>query len=354
MSKKKTLNLVIGCTLSAVFLYLAFRNVEFHKLAGVLKSINYWWTIPFVIITVLGMYVRAMRWRWFLKPRYDFSSWRLFSPVSIGFALNSLLPLRAGEFARPFVLARREKIPYSTVFATVVVERIVDSVTLLTSFFVVLLFVKIDPAATFKMGKYTVSGAIISSATHKFALLIFLLVIGAILLIISSTRIFLENLIRRMPLLPMSLKEKVVAIFTSFSQGFHSLRSGKVIAIVFLYSVVVWCLVGFSLQVMAFGFPGLSLSFFQGMAVMIIICVAILIPAAPGYWGLYECGGIFALKALGAGRGSAMALGFSLLIHFLQVIPIIIIGIIFMWKENVSLSQIERLTESKDEKASPD
>ena len=67
MSRKKTAKFLISCILSIFFLYLAFRNVEFRQLADVFigkDHITYWWTIPFIMITMGGMYFRAVRWRW--------------------------------------------------------------------------------------------------------------------------------------------------------------------------------------------------------------------------------------------------------------------------------------------------
>ena len=337
-----------------VFLYLAFRNVDFQKLGDVFKQINYWWTIPFVIITMVSMYFRAIRWRWILKARYDFTSWRLFPSLIIGFALNSLLPLRAGEFARPYVLAKKEKIPYSTILATVVVERIIDGITLLFSFMIVLLFVTIDPTIEIPspVGDYIITGELLDKLSQKFAFMIFVLLIGSITLIFERTRKLYEEIIKRLPLLGTNLKEKLIGLLEKFSHGFHSLKNAKYVTIIFIHSLIVWCLVGFSLQVMSWGFPELELNFLHGMAVMIIICVAILIPAAPGYWGLYECGGKFALMALGLvtldDKGGATALGFSLVIHALQILPIVLVGIFFLWRENISLGQVERLAKANE------
>ena len=350
---KRTIKFIIGCALSLFFLYLAFKNVELRKLWQVFKEINYLWTIPVALITLLGMYIRAVRWRWIFKSRYEFSSKELFPPLIIGFALNSLLPLRAGEFARPFVLSRKKKIPYTTSLATVLVERIVDGVTLLFSFFVTLLFVRIDPeiSVPLKMGNwnYIITGEMLRKANHSFAIFIFIMLIGSLTLIIGPIRAFYEKIISGMSFVKESYRSKLIHLLHSFSEGFDSLKDFKNISMIAIYSAIIWAMVGFSLQVMSWGFPDLSLNFFHGMAVMIIICFAIMLPAAPGYWGLYECGTIFALIALGLVKsqgGNETALGFSLVIHFLQTLPIILMGLFYLWKENISLKQLEEIREN--------
>ncbi|MBN1901221.1 flippase-like domain-containing protein [Candidatus Sumerlaeota bacterium] len=354
MSGKKTLKIVLSCGLSAFFLYLAFKNVPFNHLIEVFrKRIEYGWIIPFTIITLLGMYIRAVRWRWILKSKGEYASLQLFPSLIIGFALNSFLPLRAGEFARPFIFARKQKIPYTTVLATVVVERIVDSMTLLFSFFVVLLFIRIDPKSRYAFNmmnwEYVITGETLSRLNRKLSLITLFLLLVSITFIIDSLRRIYEVAIQRIPLLGMRWKERLIHIIRQFSEGFHSLKNIRFIIMIFFYSLIIWGLVGFSLQVMSWGFPDFSMQFHHGMAVMIIICIAIMIPAAPGYWGLYECGTIFALIALGlvpsTDAGLATALGFSLIIHAFQIIPIALVGLYFLWKENISLSQIEKLAE---------
>ncbi|MCX7765136.1 MAG: flippase-like domain-containing protein, partial [Candidatus Sumerlaeia bacterium] len=68
--KKQRTQLIIGIGLSAFFLWLAFRRVDFQHLWVTLKGINYWWLIPFIIVTLLSMYVRAIRWKYLFMPRY--------------------------------------------------------------------------------------------------------------------------------------------------------------------------------------------------------------------------------------------------------------------------------------------
>src|SRR5204862_5789578 len=82
---------------------------------------------------------------------------RLYSATMIGFMANNLLPLRLGEFVRARALGRRENLSKTTVFATVVVERVVDMITLLAIFGIALLLHPI--AATTEAGRLPSAGA---------------------------------------------------------------------------------------------------------------------------------------------------------------------------------------------------
>jgi len=79
-----------------------------------------------------------------------------------------------------------------------------------------------------------------------------------------------------------------------------------------------------SYAVFALGCPGVSLTLFEMTAVLVIICLFIALPSVPGYWGLWEAGGIFAMTLFGV--SSKEAAGFTLANHAIQTLPIIIIG----------------------------
>ncbi len=452
--KKQWLHLFIGCLISAFFLWLAFRKVDFQTLWVTLRSINYWWTIPFVVVTLLSMYVRSIRWHYLLLPSYKIPTRRLFSPLMIGFAFNGIFPARAGEFARAYVLGKKEKMTFSAAFATVIVERIFDGLTMLFLFAITLMFLPefgsniniqpwdarhqissstlrlwltvalgllffivtagmgcfvppvrkrlqsalasqnpesrkgpkgrllrilescgraqrpMIPAAIlgalslislalvialwsgvlvssekiYTIGKvYAIDGQTLQALSQKFAIVMFIAFVLLVLLLINPIRQLIQAGIRRLPLVSARVKEKTVEIFNSFTTGLTSLRNIRALIFIVIYSLVVWGTVGYSLVIMSYGFEGLSMTFPQAMAITIIICVAILIPAAPGYWGLYEFGCVFALRVLNIEDNQSTAIGFSLVIHTLQMAPIILIGLFFAWRQQVSYRQISKV-----------
>ena len=98
----------------------------------------------------------------------------------------------------------------------------------------------------------------------------------------------------------------------------------------------IWVLVAVSNIAVAWGF-GFDLNLFQSIALMTLIGIAIVIPAAPGYWGLYEAGAIFSLFVLGVLRTdqASLALAFALVIHLVQYIPIVAVGLFFAWQSQI-------------------
>ena len=135
------ISLVAGIVLSAIALYFAFHNVPLDGLLNYLRSINYLWMIPAVILVLVSFFIRALRWQFILETNHKINVWRAFHPLMIGFMINCILPGRVGEIARPMILQKKEKIPFATGIATVAAERVFDVFALVV--FAVITFVSI-------------------------------------------------------------------------------------------------------------------------------------------------------------------------------------------------------------------
>jgi len=345
---RKRIQLVVSLLITAFFLYLAFRNVLWDKLWGQLWQIRYVWLIPFLAITMVSMYLRAVRWKYLLEPVLQAPSHKLFPPLIICFALNGILPARAGEFARAYLVARDYRVKFSSALATVIVERIVDGVGLLALFVVILAFVPLSGSVELAWGekKWAIDAAQLRPLTSRFLIVSVVALAGTILMLWGPFRRLVQGVVSGVPLLPRKFKDGLNRFIETFVHGFHSLRSPRLIFWVIFHTATVWLTVGVSLSIISYGFPNLRLSFLQGMATAIIICIAILIPAAPGYWGLYEVGCILALQVLGVvpadETGQTAALGFSLVIHSLQMVCTIGPGLWFLWRRHVGLAELTR------------
>ena len=129
MSRSRKLNILVSTLLLALFLYLAFRNVNLSELLNILKTTNYLFVFIGVFVgVVLGSAIRAVRWGVLLEPiKKDIPFKSLFATTVIGYMLNNLLP-RSGEVARPYLLGKHENLSRASAFATIIVERIIDTV----------------------------------------------------------------------------------------------------------------------------------------------------------------------------------------------------------------------------------
>jgi uncharacterized protein (TIRG00374 family) len=128
----------VGFLISAVCVWWELREVRAAEIIGALRESHGVGFVGLMVVTLMGFWVRSYRWRWLINIDRKLSTHGLFSATMIGFMANNLLPFRLGEFVRPMVLSRREKLSKSTLFATIIVERVVDMITLLAIFGVAL------------------------------------------------------------------------------------------------------------------------------------------------------------------------------------------------------------------------
>ena len=336
MKKKVTISLTLGIIISAIALYLAFKNVPFADLLSYLAEVNYLWVIPSVLLALFSFVIRAIRWRIMLETAKKLSFWRAFHPMMIGFMINCVLPGRVGEIARPVILQKKENVPFSTGLATVVAERVFDFSLLVVFFAVVLANIQIDPGFSIRYGSYELNREILITVSSGMLKLCLALIVGIITVSIEKTRKIIKDIIMKIPQLffwgSLVLKEKIgkkictplVGIVENFATGFSLMKDPKKIGVCSVLSIFIWLLAGASYYILAMGCPGIDLSFFEISAVMIIVCFFIALPSVPGFWGLWEAGGVFALSIFGV--SSKDAAGFTLVNHAIQMFPVIMIG----------------------------
>lgn len=348
--KKIILPLVTGLLLSGVALYLVFRNIPLAELADYLKTVNYWWIIPSSAVILVNFSLRVVRWQLLLSPFKRTGFWSAYHPLMIGFMLNSVLPARIGELARPVIFYKRERVAFSKVLATVGAERVFDVLVLLVSFVIVLASIEISPTLDLRFGDYHLNKATL----HKVGMTMLQLCIGLILCIavvsLKQTHRFVKQAILSLPRLLFfagnSFREKVrervcvrlVRVFDDLAAGFDLMRSPKKVGLCLGLSFALWAVAGLSYYVMSLGCPGITLSFLEIYAMMVILCFFISLPSAPGFWGIWEAGGVFALLIFGVPAKEAA--GFTLANHVFQLMPVIIAGLVSAVITGVNVVQV--------------
>lgn len=331
-----TISFIGGVLLSAVALYFAFKNVPISELLKYLASINYIWVLPAVLITVLSFMLRAVRWRIILETTHRVSILRAFHPLMIGFMINCVLPGRLGEVARPVILQKEEKVPFATGLATVVAERVFDTFFLILLFMLTAGALKISPDQQIVFGNYHLNKDTLQTIFDNLLMLGAVLVAGIALFSIEQVRESVYRLILSIPSLfffagkrfqaafMKKICQPVVNTLKNVAQGFALIRYPKKILLCAAYSILIWGAQAGSYYLFSLGSPGINLTYLEITAVMVIICFFISLPSAPGFWGLWEAGGVFALSLFGVAAKDAA--GYTLANHAIQVIPVILIG----------------------------
>jgi len=318
--------------LSLVFLDLVFYKLDLNTMLMALKQANYYMFVPSLAILAISLVIRTWRWHWLLSQAKTARFSSLFSSLMIGTAANMVLPARAGEFIRAYFLGRREEISKTTAFATIVVERVFDGLTIL----LFLLLVVILTGARNNEIKYI---GYLGAA--------FYLGVVAGLVILYFRRDFLGRLLEA--LLPQSLAARIAGLLDAFLEGMQIMRNSRQLLMVVLLSLATW--VGFALSfwpiMLAFDF-GAPIPYYAPFLVIAFDALGLTIPGAPAGIGIFQYVTVVALRIAFTLSGAELAANFgevaasfSLALHFSQVAPEVLIGLYCFLRENVSLRDVE-------------
>ncbi len=321
----------LGVLISAGLLWWALRGLRLEEVWGSLKDANYIWLLPGIAVYFLGVWARAWRWHYLLRPLKRIPTRTMFPIVAIGYMGNNIYPARAGELLRAFVLRRREQVPISASLATIIVERAFDGIVMLS-----FVFLNLSELATLTVDSGFAGSiqslALIGAAVFLGAVVVFLLMA----IFPDRSRQVSAWLVGR--LAPIRWRENLMGVAERFLEGLASLRSPADVLMVLVTSVVIWLFeTGKYWFVMhAFSF---EVSFFALMLMNGIVNLATTIPSAPGYVGTFDAPGIAVLEAYSVSR--AVAAGYTLVLHVALWLPITLLGAFYMLRESLSWSAIQ-------------
>jgi hypothetical protein len=326
----KRWHLWLGIAISAALLWLALRGLHLEDVLESLQGARYIWLAPGVAVYFVGVWVRAWRWHYLLRPLKSIPTKTMFPIVAIGYMGNNIYPARAGEILRAVVLKRKEGVPVSASLATVIVERIYDGVVMLA-----FVFLNLPELARLTGGSGIVGGFDIQTIAIWGALA-FLGALGVFLaaaMFPERAESILRWLVDRA--VPERFRERLLDIMLKFIGGLESLRSPREALMVFVTSAIIWLLeTGKYWFVMhAFDF---QVSFFALMLMNGIVNLATTIPSAPGYVGTFDAPGIAILAAYGV--PPAMAAGYTLVLHVALWVPITALGGYYALREGIRWS----------------
>ena len=125
----------IGILISGIFLYLALRGLKLPVVWQAMQGARYIWLIPGIAVYFVGVWARAWRWHYLLRPLKKISTSTMFPIVTIGYMGNNIYPARAGEVLRAVILNQRQGVPVSASLATIIVERVFDGLVMLAFVF---------------------------------------------------------------------------------------------------------------------------------------------------------------------------------------------------------------------------
>ncbi|MBI3872234.1 MAG: flippase-like domain-containing protein [candidate division Zixibacteria bacterium] len=319
---------IIGGVISLLFLYLAFRRVDFDRLWIVLQSVRWPYLIPNIVMVVGVMWLRAWRWQGILKPVGKARYQRVYSSTMIGFMVNNVLPARLGEIARAVSLAKTTGLSRSAVLATIIVERIYDSFTLLLFLWMVFLFSRISQLT--EVGRIREVGWV------------FLAINVALLGILVVMQVRNELVVRAVRRLSRFFSARVQQVATEitekFARGLTMHHDWPTTAGVSILSIIIWLCLALSnyFVFLAFGFNHLPIE--ASFVVLVVVSLMISIPSTAGFVGVYHWATQISLQIYGLDKTQAVAV--AVVLHAAQYIPITLLGFYWLRREHLRLSTV--------------
>lgn len=277
------------------------------------------------------IWVRAVRWRYLTDPIRPLANAPLARANAVGFMANNLFPLRMGEFVRSWYLARETGVSATAVFGTVVLERVIDTVAVLA---LVLLVIPLRAGGA-------------DEGLERGALL---LVPFAILPVVGLYAL------RRWPAhveriavavlrpFPGRVSERAARMLHRFAEGLGALRGGRHLWWIAIHSAVIW--LGLSVVPILAAFLALGIEMPAGQAILAAwttqaaIGVAVALPSAPGFFGIFHYACRLALVRFGVSPETAVAAG--TLIHSVMWLSLTLLGLAVLRLRRTSLAEIDR------------
>ena len=317
----------VSLLISALFLYLALRGLQFNLIFDAIKSADLVWLLAVVPIYFTSVWFRSLRWNYLLRPIKHLKTNEVFPVVAIGYMGNNIFPARAGELLRSVVLKHRYDIPISASLASIIVERIIDGVVMLGFIFFNLT----------ELNKLTDSSGFVGSI-RALALWGSIAFIGALLFFLLAAKFphKTETFIRWVArIFPKKWQEKILNIGLRFITGIEALNSWKSLSIVLGTSVVIWLLETSVYWVVMRAFP-MQVNFFGLMLMNGILNLSTTLPSAPGYIGTFDAPGIALMSAYGIDK--SLAAGYTLVLHAALWLPVTLLGAYFFAREGLNWS----------------
>jgi glycosyltransferase 2 family protein len=312
--------------LAAIGTYLLYRlgswGFDWSLFWSSLWNVQPWWLGASIAITMLTYVARAFRWQVLLNPLKSVSMGPLISTNLLGFSAIYLFG-RPGEVVRPLWLTRREQIPLTASVATIIVERVLDTLMLIVLFGLALLLVQIPAAAdhTLKMMK-DAAWAMVGSAVAAMVFLFFF-------------RSNVDRIVRYVPF------EKLRSLVRNFGEGLSFLDRTKTFGLVVVHSVVVWIVI-----VLQFWFMLLGMNFHLSISAATLIMVGAAIGSIaqiPGIGGGFQAGYVFCMSTF-FGIPTEQAIASSLIAWVSQYVPTVVAGGLYMISHGLSLKDLRTAT----------
>ena len=324
--------LAVAAALVVVFL----RNVPLRDVAGAIVHARLSWLGVSLVATILSLVIRSLRWQYLLEPLGHASFANAFRATAVGFAASTILPARAGEVIRPYFLARHEHMTATGAFATIVLERVLDVLTVLvllaSSVFVFDRGVGAANAPAFEALKWAGATALVGAVG---ALVVMFVLAG------DPGRVA-RWMTRLEQAVPSTLAALIGRVAEKFSLGLAVVRRPGRLLVALAWSFPLWLSIAAGMWSVAHAFR-IAMPFTGSFLLIALLVIGVAVPT-PG-----AIGGFHAMYRFGAteffGASNSTAVGAAIVAHLISQGPALVLGLLFAAQAGLNLSGMRRLAE---------
>ena len=316
------------------------HNVDLWRVAGDIARARPLWLVVSLSSMVGNLAIRALRWQYLLEPLGNATFANAFRATAVGYAASSVLPARAGEVIRPYFLSRLEPMSATGAFATIIVERLLDTLTVLT-LLASFVFVfgrdlgQINPVA-FRGVKW--AGAMAGAVS--FATLVVLFVLAGDPARLGKTLTRLERVI------PSALAGVVARVAEKFATGLGTVRRPGRLLMALAWSFPLWLCIAGGIWTGALAF-NITMPFTGSFLLVALLVIGVAVPT-PG-----AIGGFHAAFRLGTttffGVSNEAAVAAALVLHAMSITPSLVLGLLFAAQAGLNMSGMRRMADAAAE-----
>jgi uncharacterized protein (TIRG00374 family) len=316
--------IIIGLIIGIILIYFSLKGIDYRGMFIGLQKVNYKLLLLTVPLFVFIQFLRSVRWGIIMSPIEKIRQKKLFPITCIGFMAIALVPMRTGELLRPYLISKRSTIPFSSALATILIERILDSLALIG--ILALIFSGVHFIEEF-------GNSII------IFLLTFLILLISICLFYFRKNTFLFVIRRALSRFPERARLWAEDLFKLFVEGFTLIKEPRKFAYALIFSMFIWFLSGLAIYIL-FPLVKIHLPLVGAFVVLIVTVMLISLPTAPGFLGNFQFGCIAALSFYNVTKENAFA--FSMIYYLAGIGTNILLGLIFLPFHGLQLKKFER------------
>jgi glycosyltransferase 2 family protein len=325
---------ILATALAVGLLAFFVRNADLTRVWHEMRAARLEMLALAVLVTIGMYFVRAERWQYLLEPLGHTRFWVAFKTTVIGFAATMVLPARAGEVLRPYLLARREGLPATAAFATIVVERILDlaAVLILLAVYLIIFGEDAARAAPALYRAMAIGGTVMGVAS---------LAIIAMMFVMAGHPERLHALVLRIErVVPARLARIVAGFARTFADGLAVVRRPRRLILALGWSLVLWIMIAAYAWLVALGF-GIVFPFTGSFLLSAMLVVGVTVPTPGGVGGVHEAFRLGVTSFFGADNDAAV--GAAIVMHAITMLLVTLGGFWFAMRDGLTMGNLKTI-----------